>query len=99
MCALCNRFSSSSNKYTVTQSTVLLNVNVAFLAIQSVDDSSAKEGRSPAQISSYISVIASIGSIILGLLLIRKNRWMAKNSPAEAVSCQNRHFSNSADVL
>ncbi|SJK98588.1 uncharacterized protein ARMOST_01856 [Armillaria ostoyae] len=60
----------------ILNSTVLLNANVAFLAIQSVDDSSAKEGRSPAQISSYISVIASIGSIILGLLLIRQNRWM-----------------------
>ncbi|KAK0495876.1 hypothetical protein EDD18DRAFT_221842 [Armillaria luteobubalina] len=58
----------------IINSTVLLNANVAFLAIQSVDDSSTKEGRSPAQISSYISIIASIGSIILGLLLIRKNR-------------------------
>ncbi|KAK0495035.1 hypothetical protein EDD18DRAFT_291769 [Armillaria luteobubalina] len=46
--------------------TVLLNANVAFLAIQSVDDASADGGRSSAQIASYISVIASIGSIILG---------------------------------
>ncbi|KAK0212292.1 hypothetical protein DFS33DRAFT_16392 [Desarmillaria ectypa] len=45
---------------------VLLNANVAFLAIQSVDDASTEGGRSPAQISSYVSVIASIGSIILG---------------------------------
>ncbi|KAK0226524.1 hypothetical protein IW262DRAFT_1457753 [Armillaria fumosa] len=46
--------------------TVLLNANVAFLAIQSVDDASADGGRSSAQIASYISMIASIGSIILG---------------------------------
>ncbi|SJK98144.1 uncharacterized protein ARMOST_01404 [Armillaria ostoyae] len=46
--------------------TVLLNANVAFLAIQSVDDASADGGRSSAQIASYVSMIASIGSIILG---------------------------------
>ncbi|KAK0241113.1 hypothetical protein EDD85DRAFT_389731 [Armillaria nabsnona] len=46
--------------------TVLLNADVAFLAIQSVDDASADGGRSSAQIASYISMIASIGSIILG---------------------------------
>ncbi|KAG7449909.1 uncharacterized protein BT62DRAFT_928667 [Guyanagaster necrorhizus] len=45
--------------------TVLLPANVAFLAIQSVDDASANGGRSPAQISSYVSMIASIGSIFL----------------------------------
>ncbi|KAK0220250.1 hypothetical protein IW262DRAFT_1011768 [Armillaria fumosa] len=65
-------------------STILLNVNVAFLAIRSVDDTSAKEGRSPAQISSYVSIVASIGSIILGLLLIRQNRWTAEDSITEA---------------
>ncbi|SJK98585.1 uncharacterized protein ARMOST_01853 [Armillaria ostoyae] len=68
----------------IINSTVLLNANVAFLAIQSVDDSSDKEGRSPAQISSYISIIASIGSIILGLLLIRKNRSKESGATTEA---------------
>ncbi|CAA7270225.1 unnamed protein product [Cyclocybe aegerita] len=53
--------------------TVLLNANVAFLAIQSVDIEQDPY-RSAAQISSYLSVTASIGSIILGLLLIRQNR-------------------------
>ncbi|KAK0480550.1 hypothetical protein IW261DRAFT_1563230 [Armillaria novae-zelandiae] len=65
-------------------STILLNINIAFLAIQSVDDTSAKEGRSPAQISSYVSIIASIGSIILGLFLLRQNRWTAEDSITEA---------------
>jgi hypothetical protein len=48
-----------------SQATVLLNANVGFLAINSVDVS----GRSPAQIASYMSLVASLGSILLGLLL------------------------------
>ncbi len=77
----------------------MLNANVAFLAIQSVDDSSDKEGRSPAQIFSYISIIASIGSIILGLLLIRKNRSKESGAITEAVSYHLRDFYDLADVL
>jgi len=53
-------------------STVLLNANVAFLAIPSVDNGS--NHRTPSQIASYMSVVASIGSIITGLLLIRGRR-------------------------
>ncbi|KAK0480597.1 hypothetical protein IW261DRAFT_1473473 [Armillaria novae-zelandiae] len=74
----------------ILYSTVLLNANVALLAIQSVDDSSDKAGRSPAQISSYISIIASIGSIILGLLLIRKNRFKVRDSFQEALFLHSR---------
>ncbi|RXW22040.1 hypothetical protein EST38_g3817 [Candolleomyces aberdarensis] len=52
---------------------VLLNANVAYLAVQSIDKN--KPGyRSPVQIGCYLSVVASIGSIILGLLLLRQNR-------------------------
>jgi len=51
----------------------MLNANLAFLAIQSVDVNT-NPYRSPAQISSYISVTANIGSIVLGLLLMRHNR-------------------------
>ena len=54
----------------MTQATVMLNANVAFLGkLQSAD-----ANRSPAQISSYCSITASIGSIILGLLLVRQNQ-------------------------
>ncbi|KDR80111.1 hypothetical protein GALMADRAFT_136654 [Galerina marginata CBS 339.88] len=64
--------------------TVMLNANVAFLAIQSVDsDSDNLPYRSPAQISSYLSVVASIGSIVLGLLLIRQNRTKSRESADE----------------
>ena len=70
------------------QATVMLNANVAFLAIQSVDVNNVNGGpyRSPAQISSYLSVIANIGSIILGLLLMRQNRTKSRETADEAVS-------------
>lgn len=67
------------------QATVLLNANVAFLAIQSVDEASSSPSRSAAQITSYLSVITSIGSIILGLLLVRQNRSKAKETSRDAV--------------
>ena len=51
----------------------MLNANVAFLSIQSVD-TNAGQYRSPAQISSYCSIAASIGSVIVGLILVRKSR-------------------------
>ncbi|TFY69320.1 hypothetical protein EVG20_g3206 [Dentipellis fragilis] len=60
----------------VVFSTILLNANVAFLAIPSVmilqDNDTLLN--SPAQIASYLSIATSIGSIVLGLLLIRQNR-------------------------
>ncbi|KIK68525.1 hypothetical protein GYMLUDRAFT_35963 [Collybiopsis luxurians FD-317 M1] len=63
--------------------TILLNANVAFLAIQSIDNSSNKPGRSPAQIASFLSIIASFGSIIVGLVLTRKHRAKAKETAQE----------------
>jgi len=69
----------------IHQATVMLNANVAFLAIQSVDGS-PDSYRSPAQISSYLSVIANVGSIILGLLLMRQNRTKSRETADEAVS-------------
>jgi len=74
----------------VLYSTVLLNANVAFLAIPSVDpNSNSSSGtiaatRTPAQIASYASIISSIGSIILGLLLIRQYRVKPIETVGEA---------------
>ncbi|KAF9019693.1 hypothetical protein BDZ89DRAFT_1072834 [Hymenopellis radicata] len=68
----------------ILYATVLLNANVAFLAIQSVDETSDNPSRSAAQITSYLSVITSIGSIILGLLLVRQNRSKAKETSRDA---------------
>ncbi|KAG2343080.1 hypothetical protein BDR05DRAFT_319672 [Suillus weaverae] len=54
--------------------TVLLNANVGFLAITSVDVG----GRSPIQVASYMSLVSSLGSMILGLLLASHNRTMGQ---------------------
>ena len=67
------------------KSTVVLNANVAFLSIQSVDTNSDPY-RSPAQISSYCSITASIGSIILGLILVRQSRTKHGETASEVVS-------------
>jgi hypothetical protein len=68
----------------VFKSTVVLNANVAFLSIQSVDTNDGPY-RSPAQISSYCSITASIGSIIIGLILVRKSRTKQETA-SEVVS-------------
>jgi len=57
--------------YFNVQATVLLNANVAFLAIQSVDASAPKGHRSYTQRASYLSIVASVGAIVLGLLLVK----------------------------
>ncbi|KAK0470202.1 uncharacterized protein EV420DRAFT_95845 [Desarmillaria tabescens] len=62
----------------VINATVLLNANIAFLAIQSIDESSVNKGRSPAQIASYVSTIMSISSVTMGLLLLQKNRHKSR---------------------
>jgi len=66
----------------ILYSTVLLNANVAFLAINSVDVN-RDPYRSPAQISSYCSTSASIGSIILGLILVRQNQTKNRETASD----------------
>ena len=79
------------------QSTVMLTANVGFLAIPGVvlfnrngtdltSESQANIFPSPSQIASSLSVEASIGSIVIGLLLVRHNRTKHKEDPAGAVS-------------
>jgi len=67
----------------VLYSTVMLAGNVGFLAVQDVTVAPPKEP-SPAQIASSVSLLFSLGSIIAGLLLIRRNRTMAMQDPATA---------------
>jgi hypothetical protein len=57
---------------------VLLNSNVAFLAIQSVDAQGVPKRQSDSQRASYFSVITSLGSIIFGLLMLRlfRDHWL-----------------------
>ncbi|KAI0366828.1 hypothetical protein BV20DRAFT_951560 [Pilatotrama ljubarskyi] len=66
----------------VLYATVLLNANVAFLAIPSVDNDD--EQLTAAQITSYLSIVTSVGSIVLGLLLIRQHRVKSKDTAHEA---------------
>jgi hypothetical protein len=84
----------------VIQSTVMLAANVGFLAIPGViisnlSGSSITEASqvliftSSSQIASSLSVEASIGSIVTGLLLARHNRTKQKEDPSEAVSRQS----------
>jgi hypothetical protein len=42
--------------------------------------------RSAAQITSYISIVTSVGSVIISLLLVRQNRSKNRQSVEEAVS-------------
>ncbi|KAF8960342.1 hypothetical protein BDZ97DRAFT_1734878 [Flammula alnicola] len=50
---------------------VMLNANIGFLAIQSLNINQGSS-RVPAQISCYLSIAAYVGSIVLGLLLVKQ---------------------------
>ena len=65
----------------------MLATNVAFLAIQGVIivPSSGRIQPSATQIASSASLVFSIGSIITGLVLIRRNRTMMEEDAKTAV--------------
>ncbi|KAH9074152.1 hypothetical protein EDB83DRAFT_2515916 [Lactarius deliciosus] len=76
-------------------STVMLTANVGFLAITGVVISNINDSLmtgtstfdiyiSPSQIASSISILASVGSIVVGLFLVRHNRSKQKEDPAGA---------------
>ncbi|KAG6836585.1 hypothetical protein H0H93_006421 [Arthromyces matolae] len=61
----------------IVHSSILLNANVAFLAIPSNDPSNnsvPQPHRTVAQIASYVSILTSFGSMMLALLLVRKHK-------------------------
>ena len=99
---VCRRTASKLGSFTrmIPQSTVMLSANVGFLAIPGVVISTLNDNissasqvvifTSPAQIASYMSMEASVGSIVIGLLLTRHNRSKQKEDPAGAVSEQQR---------
>lgn len=72
--------------------TVLLSTDIGFLAIGSVDSSSADSSRSGAQIVIYCSVICSIGSIIIGLVIFKQYRAKGADTPARAIIILKRIF-------
>ncbi|KAK0492457.1 hypothetical protein EDD18DRAFT_1465347 [Armillaria luteobubalina] len=63
-------------------STVLINVDVALLSIQSVD---SLPSSSPLKIVTYLSVLSSLGSIFFALLLLRSNNKKSNISIDKAV--------------
>lgn len=62
---------------------VLLIANVAFLALPSVDP--GNHHRTPVQLASYLSIITSIGSTVIGLLLLRQHRTKPQDASEEVV--------------
>ncbi|TFK32674.1 hypothetical protein BDQ12DRAFT_692200 [Crucibulum laeve] len=68
-------------------STVIMNANVAFLAIPGVSDT---ETATAGQIISYASTVASIGAVVIGLLLVRQNRTKGRDDANEALSFMTR---------
>ncbi|KAF9475279.1 hypothetical protein BDN70DRAFT_924099 [Pholiota conissans] len=58
---------------------VMLLANVAFLSISTIN-MNENVARSAAQILSYLSVVANLGTIILGLLLMRQNRTKMRDT-------------------
>lgn len=68
-----------------SKATVLLSTNVGFLAWS--DNGRAGEINSPtaAQIMTYISIICSVGSIIVGLTIFKQYRAKGADTPLRAV--------------
>ncbi|KAF9234257.1 hypothetical protein BU15DRAFT_65866 [Melanogaster broomeanus] len=66
---------------------VLLNANVGFLAIQSVDDGG---GTTLRQLASYMSLVASLASIVLGLVFVGHNRTDTRNTAFQAAKFLDR---------
>ncbi|KAF9225209.1 hypothetical protein BS17DRAFT_584588 [Gyrodon lividus] len=71
----------------VLYATVILNANVAFLAIPGVSANGAPTGP---QICSYISVAASVGAVITGLILMRQNRTKHRDTAGDAAAFMMR---------
>ena len=62
---------------------MLLNANLAFLAIPNVD--SEDHIRTSAQLAKYLSIITSVGSVVAGLLLLRQHRNKPQDSAEDVV--------------
>ncbi|KAJ7074800.1 hypothetical protein C8F01DRAFT_1243009 [Mycena amicta] len=72
--------------------TVLMNADMAFLAIPIVDNGDRSQARSVGQIAAYISVIASFGSVLVGLVLSRLNRDRRDASLYAAATYLRTHY-------
>ncbi|KAJ7069754.1 hypothetical protein C8F01DRAFT_1363877 [Mycena amicta] len=73
--------------------TVLLAANVAFLSINSVDSLTTDGHHTAVQTLSYVSILASSGSIMLGFLLVRQNRTKFHDTAAGISAAIHRRTS------
>ncbi|KAF9055038.1 hypothetical protein BDZ89DRAFT_3654 [Hymenopellis radicata] len=78
-----SRLRKDWNEVTI-YSTLLVNANVGFLAIQSVDEAH-QGGNSPVRIPVYISMISALGSVLFSLLLLRHTKRKATVLNSSAV--------------
>ncbi|KAG6844240.1 hypothetical protein H0H87_008489 [Tephrocybe sp. NHM501043] len=78
----------------IVHASILLNANVAFLAIPSNDPSNNSDkilsARSSAQVASYISVVTSFASMLLALMLVRNHK--AKEHTAAEVGSYHEYL-------
>ena len=65
---------------------MLLNSNIAFLDISPVFPDSGDNVPIVAQVASFLSMIASLGSIVVGLLLVYKYQNQPEKGSTEVVS-------------
>ncbi|KAK0463709.1 uncharacterized protein EV420DRAFT_1638634 [Desarmillaria tabescens] len=72
--------------------TVLLAVNVAFLAIPSVDNMGANQQFSVTKILVCFSVVLSLGSIIIGLFFIHQYTTLKQVDSSVVISFLERHW-------
>lgn len=77
--AFCSKFKGQLQDSNLL-ATVLLNANVGFLAINTVD----RGGRDAIQMASYMSLVTSLGSIVLGLFFVSHDRTSGTNTATEA---------------
>ncbi|KAF7298988.1 hypothetical protein MIND_00847000 [Mycena indigotica] len=73
--------------------TVILAANVAFLSIDSVDSLTPSGHHTMVQTLSYVSTLASAGSIMIGFLLVRQNRTKFHDTAAAISASVHRRTS------
>ena len=71
------------------QATVLLSTSVSVLTINSIDNVGVNGFRSAVQITIYISIILSVGSISVGLALFQQYRASGADTPLRAVGSKS----------
>ncbi|KAI6113989.1 hypothetical protein F5141DRAFT_1103497 [Pisolithus sp. B1] len=70
--------------------TVLLSTSIGVLQIGSIDAATAPGKRSAIQIIIYTSIIFSVGSIVIGLLIMQQYRAKGADTPLRAVAVLER---------